>query len=336
MTTKPISSLLSSFNTNNTENSVIKTDVKVKRVQKKFAFSRKEEEFSSPKSPFLRKRTFEQTSDQKNPSTSSHVKRCCTAEPQSPLPNRNMVHIIPATPRKQMSNLYERAVAYQSPVNNNPALARASFSQSFAPTLTLGTDNISALKTATGYAFKNISYRLPSGRIVCAVQQPIQEKPTCGPGVVLMIALDVVQNMRQVADNARFWGWYGGTRLSNAESLTNGLKCLELPFKITKFVNNKDYVPTEDAQQIEHKLADSAVAIADIKATLASTQNSVILSITHPILKGHWIIVDGFQDGNAWIRDPYLGEAFAVPETSLSRWLMDNEMIQEMISFPQN
>jgi hypothetical protein len=51
-------------------------------------------------------------------------------------------------------------------------------------------------------------------------------------------------------------------------------------------------------------------------------------------VKGHWIIVDGFHNECALIRDPYTGKAFALPVGTLSKWLLEKDQVQEMVYFP--
>lgn len=192
------------------------------------------------------------------------------------------------------------------------------------PPITADSDFIQSLRDLAGLPLNGRLYQLPSGQVIAAVQQPIQEKPTCGPGCVLMIA---TQHVEKLADNEPFWHWYTTTRLANASSLLNGFRALEIPAKICRLT------VSELPSGVEHKVVDSKGALAHVKETILATNQPVILAITHPILMGHWIIVDGFDKGCALIRDPYTGKAFAVPEETLSKWLLEREPVQDMIYF---
>jgi hypothetical protein len=222
------------------------------------------------------------------------------------------VCVIPPTPMKP--------TAFKKPKFDNPALT----AKSFGTELPIVESNfIETLQEMTGLPLNGRMYELPSGELIAAVQQPLEEKPTCGPGCVLMIAL---QNMEKL-NNDLFWSWYGSTRLANATSLLNGFKALAIPAKICRLTRS------ELDSSVEHKVVDSAGAIAHLKETIQMTNQPVIVAITHPVLMGHWIIIDGFDNVCAFIRDPYTGKAFALPEATLSKWLLEKESIQDMVYF---
>jgi hypothetical protein len=241
--------------------------------------------------------------------------------PSSPDKGNFRVSVMPPTPKKK------QAKASTKPLST-PSSVSASFGDEL-PVADSSQDTIQGLRRITGLPMIGHLYQLPSNKVVAAIQQPLQERPTCGPGCVLMIASE---RMDKLSLNKNFWNWYGGTRLANASSLLNGFRLLEIPAKICRLTTKLS--PFQDPT-IEHKLVTPAEAIARIKETIDATKKPVILAITHPHLKGHWIIVDGFDKGFAWVRDPYTGKAFSLPEATLSKWLLEDEPLQEMIYFPE-
>ncbi len=240
-------------------------------------------------------------------------------------PEERRVHIIPPTPRKKRPN---NGPARES---NTPALAAKSFGTEM-PLAIIDQDPIDDLRHLTGLPMIGNVYQLPSNKPIIAIQQPIQEKPTCGPGCVLMIASDHIEKLKQ---NDNFWNWYGSTRLANASSLLNGFRFLGIPAKICKLTCMPPNLHLESNPSIEFKHLNPLHAVDHIKETVRATNRPVILAITHPLLMGHWIIVDGFENGQAWVRDPYTGKAFALPEATLSKWLLEKDPVQEMIYFPE-
>jgi hypothetical protein len=124
-----------------------------------------------------------------------------------------------------------------------------------------------------------------------------------------MLALSAMENLIHSDD---FWSWYGGTRLANSTSLINAFRLLSIEAKICRLTSASKAPNLDDS--INHKILDPKDAVATVKDAIHNTRNPVILAITHPILKGHWIIVDGFENGCAFIRDPFTAMAFALPE----------------------
>jgi len=238
------------------------------------------------------------------------------------------IHVMPPTPRKKK---FKVEPISSDAVRPDPLL---SVIESLGAPLEVeivedAHNPIQRLQGMISRRLKGDLYKLPSGQIVPVIQQPIQEKPTCGPGCVLMLALSAMENLIHSDD---FWSWYGGTRLANSTSLINAFRLLSIEAKICRLTSASKAPNLDDS--INHKILDPKDAVATVKDAIHNTRNPVILAITHPILKGHWIIVDGFENGCAFIRDPFTAMAFALPEETLSKWLLEKDPIQDMIYFP--
>ena len=247
-----------------------------------------------------------------------------------PSPQKRMIreiHVQPPTPKKFKGRSGQATQL-------NPYF---SVVESFGTALPLVTvdpesDPIQFLQSRISLNLNGALYQLPTGKIVAAVQQPIQEKPTCGPGCVLMLGLG---NIEQMIGSDDFWTWYSGTRLANGESIATALRHLSIPATICRLTRcSANISPDLDNPLIEYQKLEPKEAVAFVKKVIEMTGKPVILAITHPILKGHWIIVDGFQNGSVYIRDPYTRTAFALPEETLSKWLLEKDPIQEMVYFP--
>lgn len=181
--------------------------------------------------------------------------------------------------------------------------------------------------------------RLPSGRCVLAIQQPNPATSCCGPGCALMIAADH-QKVEYAFDEQKFLQWYGKTEITNAKNMRNAFQMLKISCKVFQFTTDKDYaLSEEDAAHYNLKRGkNSKDAIKFMKDTINNTKCSLITAITHPILFGHWVIIDEFNHGNVYGRCPRFGIAFCVSETKLAEWLFDQEddpeIVQSMIIFP--
>jgi hypothetical protein len=182
-------------------------------------------------------------------------------------------------------------------------------------------------------------YRLPSGRHVLAIQQPNPETSSCGPGCALMIAADH-QKVEYAFGDEDFIQWYGDNEITDAKSMQRAFQMLKISCKVFQFTTDKDYALSEgDAEHYNLKRGkDSKDAIKFMKATIKSTKSSLMTAITHPILAGHWVIIDEFNPGNVYGRCPRFGIAFCVSEKEFAKWLFDQEddpeIVQSMITFP--
>ncbi len=243
------------------------------------------------------------------------------------------VTALPPTPAKQGPKRLKvgHADSIDIPKDNSRKTAE-SFGKEL-PMALAGKSPIAFLQSKISMPLVGSMYASPIGPNIAVIQQPVPEKPTCGPGCVLMIGLT---HMEKLIGSDKFWGWYSTTRLSNGESLLKGLRHLEIHAKVCKMTDASMPVQSDSENpDIERKFLDPKAAVPFVRETIQTTGNPVILAITHPIVKGHWIIVDGFQNECALIRDPYTGRAFAVPVETLSKWLLEKDRVQEMVYFPR-
>ena len=70
----------------------------------------------------------------------------------------------------------------------------------------------------------------------------------------------------------------------------------------------------------------------EITNELAKTGLPVIVSITHPTLSGHWIVVDKITATDVFIRDPNSGSAYQIPHKTMEDYLTSDETQESLIS----
>jgi hypothetical protein len=166
------------------------------------------------------------------------------------------------------------------------------------------------------------SYKTPSGKKFKVIKQPT--KKGCGAGSALMVILDYLQKNKDLTQietffkNQQFFNWFNSCNNGlNIKNLKNMLqKFSHLKPKIVSFstcftkedIENKDIIHTIDKKED---------IFSSMKKYLKETNNSIILSIDHQKIGGHYIIVDEIINDTAYIRDPYTQKAYKVNKEEL-------------------
>jgi hypothetical protein len=286
---------------------------------------------ATPQTPSKRERSWtNQTDSSASPNTPSKRPNNSEAAPGTPTGSYHSPASAqsPRTPTAATVLVMPQLKGKRHGTFNTPENVEQSFGKELSPTKP--SEFIQSLKKKKGIVGQ--SYQLPSSKIVDAIAQPTKG-PTCGPGCALMIGL---KNINKMVNNHEFWNWYAGTGLSKGECLLNAFKHIDIPARVCKMTRQQDAVNHTDLLKdpFERKILDEKKAVAFVEKTITKTGNPVILAIAHPTIKGHWIIVDGFDKNDAFIRDPYTGKAFALPKKTLSKWLLEKDPVQEMVYFP--
>ena len=158
-------------------------------------------------------------------------------------------------------------------------------------------------------------------------------------------------------ENRMLWNWFGQCELADADELVIALNShlklttigLEVKAKYYKEVatdkaGDLGWIDTEDSDDemdflmgtnkkplekrptaqntIENQKLNEAL-FKDIASILERSSHSAILSITHPKLAGHWVVVDelNIDENQVTIRDPYSAYAYRFSLEELSDML---------------
>lgn len=161
---------------------------------------------------------------------------------------------------------------------------------------------------------KNQFYDPKKGYVVDGVPHILVKQishKSCGAAALLMLYIDITyQNRIPFSLTKPFWDWYRTCDLTTPE------------FLIKKFEQLANLSSMElRSQQLDPK---------SIEANLRTLENQtarspVILSITHPVIRGHWILLDAIKGEDVYIRDPYSGCAYKITKAEL-RKLFSNEV----------
>lgn len=176
-------------------------------------------------------------------------------------------------------------------------------------------DQFSNIDNPTGFLFNTVYKN--NGHTYTIVQQI--SKKDCGAAAFLMLFTDLMrldENKLNFSDP--IWKWATSCSLINAASLLE---------KCNPFLKNSSYQLERKIFRIEGDDENAIIAsskeviIDEIQSILKTSKFSVILSITHPEIKGHWIVVDSIdrEKNEIYIRDPFSGKAYLLTFDELSR-----------------
>ena len=183
-----------------------------------------------------------------------------------------------------------------------------------------------------------------SGRTYTIVKQTGTK--TCGASCSMMLALDVIakRHVDQAPASAEgqpsaelftedFIRWFHGSGLTKGPDLIFQLKREGFSPVLLTISKNKseyeiseiDYTERAEGETQSYKTVENPVAFLSRK--LRETNNSIIVSISHRIIAGHWIILDQISQINkdefAFIRDPFTGKAYKITTAELSQCIND-------------
>lgn len=132
----------------------------------------------------------------------------------------------------------------------------------------------------------------------------------CGGAALLMVFTDLMRNDSSLGliDSA-FLTWVSRSYQTEAQEIIAQAKKHQLNFHSEKLRNK--------------------TALETIQKHIRSMDLPVIVSITHPIICGHWIVVDGIENGFVFIRDTHSGEAYCIPSKDFLSFL--DEDIEQCI-----
>lgn len=128
-----------------------------------------------------------------------------------------------------------------------------------------------------------------NGKIHTLIEQ--SSSKNCGGCSLLMLFTDVLREGHKIALDEDFINWFATGSLSNADELIN---------------KASDY----GIVLIKEKLTKTG-ALSTIGGRISGSSYSTIVSITHPKIDGHWVVVDHVSNERVFLRDPKTGHAFA-------------------------
>lgn len=235
--------------------------------------------------------------------------------PISPLPSSPKAETAESTPSSPSSsssrNLYTSPQAEKSrpvmPPVGKPRRSLASSMPNFSNPQPIGT---APLVGAT----KNNFYNPENVYIVDGVPHTlVKQKGTlsCGSAALLMLYTDIVRHTKiPFSLEEEFWDWSAQQELANQDHLCNAtqhtnLSAHQMGLGYTKL----DQGPEKNILALEKQIASGM---------------PVIVSITHPVLEGHWILLDAIKGDEVYIRDPHSGFAYKISKDLLKEYLSEN------------
>jgi hypothetical protein len=165
------------------------------------------------------------------------------------------------------------------------------------------------------------------------IKQPAESK-SCGAMALTMILTDCLRQYsirnKDLSKQKNFfsddyWNWCATCSLAKISTLfevvKNKTKIEDLGFEIkTKFYHKDssvlEYQKNEGNYPSETEFflgSDNKAVLRDIQ-TILEKSRGVIVTITHPIVDGHYIVIDLIKDNKISFRDSYSGEAYCLSE----------------------
>lgn len=144
----------------------------------------------------------------------------------------------------------------------------------------------------------------------------------CGGASAAMLLSDVIlKDAKLVKCDDRscenFQNWCALRTLTKPEDLKKGLKLA---------LNDTVKVQTGNLP------LDAAQAFKQIHALHRESELPIIVSIEHPIIRGHWILIDKVTDTHAFIRDPASGKAYKITREKLGPCLIESTSGEDFIA----
>lgn len=182
-------------------------------------------------------------------------------------------------------------------------------------------------------------YVTPAGEEKHLTSQYYLQKSSCGGGVEMMIALDILGKKETTIElSEEFKYHYMAAKMLNADAMILGLEKLHIQGKAKVYTSLNDGLSSKlygNSKIIEIDPENKSSILEDIKKTIQETGNSVILGITHKILDGHWVIVDQIEKDSVYIRDPYTARAYKVMQENFLPDLLKDVASEFSVYFPK-
>lgn len=177
-------------------------------------------------------------------------------------------------------------------------------------------------------------YTLPTNEQKTVIKQPPQ-KGSCGAGATLMLYTDLLRkNTAQAPLSKEFLIWYSTCSMAHATEVCRGMKMLSMKpqIKVLHFDQNV-LKALQESNSFSKETKFQEVQsydqiIKEMKEIRKSTGHSFIMSITHPIIEGHWILVDEIEDDGIYVRDPYSGLPYKLTYDELEENLPETDEIK--------
>ncbi len=176
-------------------------------------------------------------------------------------------------------------------------------------------------------------YTTPSGRTVHIAAQYNLESGSCGGGVALMIALDILSmRAEKIILEPEFKNRYITASFLQATQIVFDLETQRIVGKVKTYALK----PVDlDHEVLQVNESYKEAVLEDIQKTIEETGHSVILGITHKIIKGHWIIIDEVTEDEVFIRDPYTIKAYRIPKMEFLQDVFRKVVLEHSVYFPK-
>lgn len=179
------------------------------------------------------------------------------------------------------------------------------------------------------YGINAEQYVSPTKRTCSIIKQ--SSLKNCGAACALMLALD-----QKIFDPAKnyilplsydFINWFFTSELSNGKEIVSYLNNEGVNAKLLSF-QRSDYVSFSPAEASERKIFNTGEDILNhIDNLINENQNSVIMSIDHEKIGGHWVIIDHIDNISnlVYLRDPSSGKVFVESKEEIANVIYNPE-----------
>ena len=189
--------------------------------------------------------------------------------------------------------------------------------------------------------FKSKAFHL-NDRILTIIKQKVSYA-SCGQTCALMLALDHLHrkglsNLNKMHISDAFMKWVMGKNLTNEKALAlrlneEGFTPIILYFK-KKLNEDKKICESKTLQIRENSIESRTIYFKSAYDILFKIQKilkenkykfSICLSVDHPKLCNHRIIIDEIKNNKVYIREPYSGKAYKVPINEIAKQIYDDK-----------
>ncbi|MDB2614216.1 hypothetical protein N9Y92_03555 [Chlamydiales bacterium] len=153
----------------------------------------------------------------------------------------------------------------------------------------------------------------------------------CGAFALLMLFSDILREKMQnnFTMNFRLSSWINGASTIGEDQIIAGSEILNFNKYSQELKPHYYTFPGTTTEKTPSTTVNSAHELLNLLALkIQNTAHSIILSIQHPRIKGHWVVIDQINDTNVTFRDSMLGVAHAVTRAEFTTTLPDDELVK--------
>lgn len=187
---------------------------------------------------------------------------------------------------------------------------------------------------AAPYVYDRGVYQVGDREELC-IKQPPQDQ-SCGAGAALMLMTHFLEIDSDLTLLDTFWPWYLKASLASQTEVMNALQThtnlSERGYEArSMFFHSHERIADHSCKRpnITYEGIDNPreALLNKLQQVMTDSQSPIILSITNPLVAGHWILLDEIAESCVYVRDPYSGNAFKLPiEELFENWPPDDEV----------